>query len=271
MIEERKSFFNAVRIYCIYKIYMALANLMSRMIISITVTNKYSMSGEVMAYQELTDLYNSAYSENKYGYAMVYELIFIIILLIYFNKYRARVSRPRINNIFFSSVIGGCLALIVTFALNIVELPVLIDYSKAYESVFSGAELLKTFYVIFFQAIFEEILFRYVLFGILKKAINPYLSSIIISLVFAMEHGNLIWFIYTFIFSIILMIVYLKTNDFLACIVMHISFNGLSVLLGYIGTVQWNFLYIVLVISIIALVFSMYAVLGKRCDYEQKK
>lgn len=268
MKEKKKYFFSAVGIYCIYKIYMALADIISKMLISLTATNEYSLSDEVISYQKLTDLYNVAYSKNKYGYAMVYEIVFLIILLVCVNKYRDKIKLPKIKNMIFSGIIGSSLAVIVTFALNIVELPILIDYAKIYESVFSGGELTKFFYVIFFQAMFEEILFRYVLFGFFRKVFNPYISSSIISIIFAMEHGNIVWFIYTFIFSLIIMVVYVKTNDFLTCIVMHVFFNGISTFLGYIGTIQFFSLYFSLIISIIALIFSMHAILKKRYDYE---
>lgn len=82
--------------------------------------------------------------------------------------------------------------------------------------------------VILIIPIFEEVLFRGLIFNELKKHLNIIIAIILQSLIFAISHGNMLQGIYTFIMGVVLAIVYDKTQSILTPILFHIMYNLLG-------------------------------------------
>ena len=101
--------------------------------------------------------------------------------------------------------------------------------------------------------IVEEIVFRALVYGKLKKGMPKVVAAIISALLFAFMHGNIIWGIYTFILGIILVWIYEKFKSLTANIIVHFSFNLVGVIFGNIKMVPDIILYIMPVISLIIL------------------
>lgn len=79
--------------------------------------------------------------------------------------------------------------------------------------------------------IFEEIFFRVIVFGYLKKNYNIKLSIFVQALVFSLMHLNLTQGIYTFISGIILALIYIKSKTILASIIVHMECNLFGILI----------------------------------------
>jgi membrane protease YdiL (CAAX protease family) len=80
--------------------------------------------------------------------------------------------------------------------------------------------------------IFEEVLFRGLIFGELKKAMRVSIAVLLQAFLFGLSHMNLIQGIYAFVLGLILGAVYEKSRNLLLPMVVHISFNAFSVLMS---------------------------------------
>lgn len=79
--------------------------------------------------------------------------------------------------------------------------------------------------------IYEEILFRYILYNRLKKKYSIKKSIILTTTIFALTHLSPIKMIYAFILGLIINITYEKRKNILAPILMHISANIIVIFL----------------------------------------
>lgn len=107
----------------------------------------------------------------------------------------------------------------------------------------------------FLPAICEEIFYRgYVLRGLERKGNKKY-ALLISSLLFAVMHGNFQQMTYAFALGILLGFVVLKTDSLLSSIVMHATFNIISVILSY-GPINDFYVQYNAQIVAVALIFS---------------
>ncbi|WP_442945427.1 lysostaphin resistance A-like protein [Oceanirhabdus sp. W0125-5] len=126
----------------------------------------------------------------------------------------------------------------------------------------SSNSYLGLFQVIIVFPIFEEILFRGLIFNSIKKHTNLILAIILQALIFSIIHGNITQSIYTFISAIIYVLIYLKTNSIISPILMHIVCNfvgtvGITLLINLPNTVFYFTLYSSIVICIISFIFIL--------------
>lgn len=98
--------------------------------------------------------------------------------------------------------------------------------------------------------IFEEILFRYILYNRLKKKYSPKLSTLINSIIFALIHMSPINIIYAFILGLFLNIAYEKYKTITAPILIHIAANTIVLFLT-----EYNIL--ILIFGLINLILSL--------------
>lgn len=109
----------------------------------------------------------------------------------------------------------------------------------------------------------EEIIFRGVIFGYLKKRYNLVISLIIQALVFAFMHGNIVQGIYTFILGLVLGIIYIYTNSLYGSMLMHIIYNLLgSVVLSKLYGAFPMSVYICIILAVIFIVYSIKNIKG---------
>lgn len=105
--------------------------------------------------------------------------------------------------------------------------------------------------------ILEEIVFRGLIYTRLKKGLPMIAAAIITSLIFGTVHGTIIWAIYTFIFSMVLIWVFERFQSLTACIILHMAYNlsgmGMSLIPEEASVVVW----ILFAVSLVV-VFFMY-------------
>ena len=77
----------------------------------------------------------------------------------------------------------------------------------------------------------EEILFRYILLGNLKKFNSKIISIILGSLIFSLMHNGIINIVYTFLLGLILGVIYLKKGKITDSIIVHSAANFISIFL----------------------------------------
>jgi membrane protease YdiL (CAAX protease family) len=81
----------------------------------------------------------------------------------------------------------------------------------------------------------EEILFRGILYPVVKQSGYPRLALWGVSIFFAAVHCNVATFVPLFALALLLTLLYEKTNNLLTTITAHALFNGLNLALYYFG------------------------------------
>lgn len=115
--------------------------------------------------------------------------------------------------------------------------------------------------------IYEEIFYRGIIFGYLRKNFNIVLAILFQSLIFGLMHLNLVQGIYTFILGIVLALVYIYTDSILGNITIHIIFNLLGLLV--IPKLLMKFPILSIVLLIIGIVFSVFSIIKIIGRYEK--
>jgi membrane protease YdiL (CAAX protease family) len=113
-------------------------------------------------------------------------------------------------------------------------------YSYSEDFLVAGYGWFMVFLVVCVQpAIFEELAFRGVIFGSLKKVLNTREVILVTALMFMILHLNLIAFPFLFIIGLILGVLREKSQSLYPCILMHFTHNLLVILeearIEYVG------------------------------------
>lgn len=124
--------------------------------------------------------------------------------------------------------------------------------------------LLSGIFIIIIAPIFEEIIFRGIIFGCLKKYCSIPIAIIIQAVLFGIFHGDISQGVYAFVLGIVLAIIYLYTDSLWGDILSHGFANLLSVMI--FNKMMAVIVLIVSIISIIVLVINR-----KKYIYEVKK
>ena len=92
----------------------------------------------------------------------------------------------------------------------------------------NSTELIIAFIMIVIIApIIEEILFRGLIYRVIKRLLGPFFSAFISSLLFSFVHLNLLSFPYLFILGVILCVFYENENTIITPILVHSILNGI--------------------------------------------
>lgn len=179
-------------------------------------------------------------------------ITFIIYLLVLKNKNENLWQRCNFKKITLSHIYYSIL---IAISLSVFTCPIISLISEKFESYKQVSDSISAAYgsilsmlcIVILIPIFEEILFRGLIFNELKKNTNIILAVILQSLIFALFHGNILQGMYAFILGIILCILYLKTGSILSNILCHIIYNLFGSLLMPLAlsyTKNYTFVYI---------------------------
>jgi membrane protease YdiL (CAAX protease family) len=170
-----------------------------------------------------------------------------------------KISLKNSSLIIFSSL---GLALLSGSLVNLLisKFPSYMETSSAIES--NATSVLGVISVVLIIPIFEEILFRGLIYNELKTHLNIILAIILQSVIFAAAHGNMLQGIYTFIMGVILAIVYNRTGSIIAPILFHIMYNLLgSIVLPFILSDIDGYYIAILILGSIITTFSLVLIL----------
>ena len=95
--------------------------------------------------------------------------------------------------------------------------------------------LLLVFLAVVLAPVAEETLFRGVLYPTLKQCGFPKAAWFGTSFLFALIHANLPTFVPLLVLALVLVLLYEKTNNLLACIVAHATFNAANIAQLYLS------------------------------------
>lgn len=103
------------------------------------------------------------------------------------------------------------------------------SYMKMSAAPVEGVKPLLAFFVISIAApVIEETFFRGTLLRRLAGEINPLYALVIVSLVFGLMHGQIIWILYASVLGLVLGLIYLLYGSIYPSMVVHICFNLVS-------------------------------------------
>lgn len=195
----------------------------------------------------------------------------IITLAIFFIIFKARkikiksvflLEKISLVNLLVIAGFGISFNIILAYVLDIISKvnglrPAFEDYSKLFEQIVGGNSIVLTLFTVGVLApIFEEILFRGIIFNELRKNMKVYLAIIIQAIIFGVYHMNIVQGAYAIVFGLIIGALYYRTKSIIAAITLHISVNVAGVMMSqsYISGFMDSNEVLVLIISGLVLI-----------------
>lgn len=208
--------------------------------------------------------YNMKLSLFLNDYKLLITLITAAILLLFIIK---KIDKPnsKPENILYLIIIGISFAL--SFNLLLFSLNKIFNFTNLFDD--SGVNIIVSLICAgIIGPILEELIFRGIVYNRLKEITNIKKSKIITGLMFGIFHGNIIQFIYAFLFNIVLTKSYDKDNNILNPIIIHVSANSIVTLMLFV--IKKLNIYLSLLFFII-LLFIFLIIMYKYIKIEQNK
>ena len=201
---------------------------------------------------------------NVYIISLIADIIFVICLFIKGGSIKeCQFNKIKKKDCFYIGLLSFSLTVILGIVVAIL-MQIFPSYNEVAKTISSGTGTIYSLVsVVILIPICEEIIFRGVIFGYLKKRYNLVVSLIIQALAFAFIHGNIVQGIYTFILGLVLGIIYIYTNSLYGSMLMHIIYNLLgSVVLSKLYGAFPISVYICMILAIIFVVYSIKKIKG---------
>lgn len=210
-------------------------------------------------YQQNLNLFLSNYK------LLVAFLSFIILIPFLIKKVEPNKEKLSKNIIIFYILMGIVISL--TYNLLLCGLNKVNYFTNLYDNVNRNimVSLIATGIL---GPILEELIFRGIVYKKLKKINTSSLAIIITGLIFGLFHGNLIQFIYAFLFNFILVKSYERENNILIPIIIHVSANSINVvLISFIINLNLLFTFIFFIVFVILLVLLLKSLYNDKKDF----
>lgn len=174
----------------------------------------------------------------------------VTIPLMYFASYKptqeAFSGKPHISkelgiNIIYIVVI----TLLISLALNnIISMTPLVQmsggYAQANENFYGSTLILELIGSAILSPIMEELVFRGIVFGNLRKITGTGTAIFLSAFLFGIVHFNIVQFIYAFLLGIVLALFMYKSGHMYAAMVGHIAANAFAVLRTECNILTWT-------------------------------
>lgn len=212
---------------------------------------------------------------NRYVYIITFIGDIITLILVQSLMYNKKLlskntfKKVNLNKVINISLFGVGLTVILLCLINL--LPQLIpSYMNVQNQIQSASHsLFQLIMVILLVPIYEEIIYRYVIFGYLKENYNIVFAVIVQALFFGLSHFNIVQGIYTFLLGIALALVYMYSKSLVGSIILHITFNLCGVLIiPKLVSINPIMKYIIIIFGIMCLAIS---VLKIKKEYKEHK
>ena len=252
----------AVAYFSVYLLVQVLVSAVFSAAISAKMTMEMMASGEeldVMAMTEalMTEVMAKA-MEMTFVAGLVTLLIFWIVFLIRKKKFTREVGIRKIpvNGILPIAIMAAAFNVITTVIISFVPWPQEWMDSYIQNSSAIDGSLMAWLTAVLMAPVLEEIVFRGLVYTRLKKGLPVIVAAILTSLAFGIAHGTVIWAIYTFIFSMMLIWVFEKFQSLTACILLHMAYNLSGMALSLIPEEAGAVILLLCVVSIVGVVFA---------------
>jgi len=257
-----KALGKAVAYFAVYLLVQVLVSMVFSTVISARMTMEMMASGEELDVMAMTDALMaevmSKAMEMTFVAGLVTLLIFWIVFLIRKKKFTKEVCIRKIpvTGILPIAIMAAAFNVITTVIISFMPWPQ--EWMDSYvesSSAIDGSAM-AWFTAVLMAPVLEEVVFRGLMYTRLKKGLPVVVAAILTSLAFGIAHGTVIWAIYTFIFSMILIWVFEKFQSLTACIVLHMAYNLSGMALSLIPEEAGIIILILFVISITGVIFA---------------
>ena len=164
------------------------------------------------------------------------------------------------------AVLAVCFNVITSVIISLIPWPEAWMDSYITNSSAIDGSLMAWITAVLMAPVLEEIVFRGLMYTRLKKGLPIIAAAVITSLVFGTVHGTVIWAIYTFVFSMVLIWVFERFQSLTACIVLHMAYNLAGMGMSFIPEEASVVIWILFVVGIVAAVFMYKEVVKVTAD-----
>lgn len=185
--------------------------------------------------------------------------IYWLVFLIRKKKFTKEICLRKIpvSGILPIAIMAAAFNIITTVVISFIPWPQEWMDSYIQNSSAIDGSLMAWLTAVFTAPILEEIIFRGLIYTRLKKGFPVAAAAVITSVIFAIAHGTIIWMIYTFIFSLVLIWIFEKFQSLTASIILHMFYNLSGMALSLIPEDAGVLILILFVVSIVG-VFLAY-------------
>lgn len=177
--------------------------------------------------------YNQALSQGIYYILIVSGIVNIfiywIVMLIRKKKLTKELSLKKMNPVAIVPIFFGGISLnfLLSFLITMIPFPESLwaSYEASSSELLGGAGIAMWIATVIAAPVVEEIVFRGFVYSRLKTGMPMWLAIVLTSFAFGCAHGTIIWFTYTFIFSLVLIFVLERTKSLWSSILLHMAFN----------------------------------------------
>lgn len=195
------------------------------------ITMEIMASGEELDMIAMTELVTSELMNNMMTMTLVAGIVTLFVFWIVFvirkKKFVNEVCIRKIpaGSILPIAVLAASFNVITSVVISMFPWPQGWIDSYAQNSSAIDGSIMAWVTAVLMAPILEEIVFRGLMYTRLKKGLPMLGAAIITSLAFGLAHGTIIWAIYTFIFSMVLIWVFEQFQSLTACILLHMAYN----------------------------------------------
>ncbi len=165
----------------------------------------------------------------------------LLLLWAFFKIRSKKLSREAnlqgVSKQYWPAVLIGSvgLCLLINFGMELIPIPesVLTDYAESAQSLVEGPLIWQILANVIMAPLVEEILFRGLVFGRMRKAMSDWSALLFTSFFFGLMHGQVLWICYTTVVGLVLGYVAWKTDSIWTSIFMHFAFNLFGTTIGY--------------------------------------
>ncbi|WP_069649783.1 CPBP family intramembrane glutamic endopeptidase [Caloranaerobacter ferrireducens] len=244
--------------------------------------------GVVIALNNIEKAQDPAFLQQMINANIQYAMLLGIVIstLIFFIGYSKMKDKIRncdftpisFKNTTFAVLIGFLLNIFISLILMLIQTSKTFMNSSDIQEVFSNyaenvgflmdGNIITVLLIIgILVPIFEEILYRGLIYKRLVEDINIWVAIIIQAILFGLTHFNLIQGLYTFVLGIILALTYHWVKSIWAPIIIHITFNSANYVVNFILPLVENSTVGIIITSVISIAFILIILYKIRKDY----
>lgn len=168
--------------------------------------------------------------------AVVTLLIYLLVALIRKKNFFKTVNINKMKPLGIVPIVILAMAfnLLLNIVLSYIPFPQawMDSYIQTSEATLGGGGIALLIAAVIVAPILEEVVFRGFIYQRLKSGMPLVVAAILTSFAFGVVHGTIIWGIYTFVFSLLLIWTYERFHSLLANIILHMFFNLAGELIG---------------------------------------
>lgn len=192
-------------------------------------------------------------------------VVYILRRKSFFQELKIR-ALPR-EAVVLSILAGLGISVALTGIINFIDIAKYFpEATQELAEMFAGSDLLSLLLAVgIIVPIFEELMFRGLIFNEMRRAMPHWLAIVLSGVVFGVAHMNPIQIMYTLPMGILLAILYYRTGSLWTPILVHIAWNICSVLFGLVIPHPTQGILLLLIgIGLSVLVYTAWQLMGYR-------